>query len=153
MRDAFVTLLSARSAVLGSFVLRDYQLRALAALSERIREGSLAVLLCSSTGSGKTSVAAGVVRCALDAGLRLLFLAHRRELINQAYERFVAAGIDRKELGVIMATDTRWCPGAAVQIASIDTLRYRRLPAADLGLHPGQEGLRHFRCRKRCRGP
>ena len=54
MRDAFVMLLSTCSAALGSFVLRDYQLRALAALSERIHMGSLAILLCSSTGSGKT---------------------------------------------------------------------------------------------------
>jgi superfamily II DNA or RNA helicase len=134
MAEAFILLLSTCSAALGIFTLRNYQQRVLATLSEVLEGGARSVLLCSPTGSGKSTIAAGLVRCALDAGMRVLFIAHRRELINQAYDRFAAAGIDRKQLGVIMGSDTRWNPGAAVQIASVDTLRHRRLPAANMVL-------------------
>ncbi len=132
MMETFILLLSTCSAALGIFTLRDYQMEALRALAQVLRKGTFAPLLCAPTGAGKATIAAAVVKCAQEAGLRVLFLAHRRELINQAFDRFRSAGIDSKDMGVIMGSDPRWRPGASIQIASIDTLRYRRLPHADL---------------------
>jgi superfamily II DNA or RNA helicase len=62
----------------------------------------------------------------------VLFIAHRRELINQAYARLHAFGIPERDVGVIMASDARRRPTALVQVASVDTLRMRPKPEADI---------------------
>lgn len=90
------------------------------------------MLLVAPTGSGKTTVAAAIIARAVDRGERVLFLAHRRELIDQAYARVLGAGLVESEVGVLMANDGRRRPGAAVQVASIDTLRQRAHPRADV---------------------
>ncbi|MDY0004940.1 MAG: helicase-related protein, partial [Polyangia bacterium] len=63
---------------------------------------------------------------------RSLFIAHRRELNNQASGRLVQMGLPEPAVGVIMAQDPRRRPTAAVQVASIDTLRNRPKPRADI---------------------
>lgn len=90
------------------------------------------VLVVLPTGSGKTVVASRLVLDAVRAGERVLFLAHRRELINQAHAQLLRAGIDTDQIGVIMGNDTRSSPNAVVQVASIDSLRRRDCPPADL---------------------
>ena len=65
-------------------------------------------------------------------GRYVLFIAHRRELINQAYHRLIQMGLSDDNVGVIMAKDPRRKPAAQVQVASIDTLRNRPKPQADL---------------------
>jgi DNA repair protein RadD len=132
MIDGFAELLSNGAAALGAFTLRDYQLRALRLLAEALQAGSLAPLIQAPTGAGKSTIAAAIVVRAREANMSVLFLAHRRELINHAFDRCAASGLDPRQMGVIMSTDPRCRPGLPVQIASIDTLRYRQLPRADL---------------------
>lgn len=110
-------------------VLRPYQ----ELLSQRVR-GALGrarrVLAVLPTGGGKTVVAADLIERAVGSGRQVLFLAHRRELIDQASRRLQAEGIYH---GVVLAGDRRYAPHAPVQVASIQTLASRGLvPAAQL---------------------
>jgi DNA repair protein RadD len=97
--------------------LRPYQtdvinrLRAAALIHRR-------VLLVAPTGSGKTVIASAIVQGAVAKGKRVLFLAHRRELIDQAASKLWACGIDA---GIILA-GRRPRPEQPVQVASVQTL-------------------------------
>jgi len=96
-------------------VLRDYQRRAIHELRERHRDRPV---LCLPTGAGKTTVAAEIIRGAVERGGRCLFLVHRRELVDQAVERLRQFGlrVGRIQAG---ARERRQHP---VQVASIQTL-------------------------------
>ena len=110
--------------------LRPYQLDAVERVREQLRAGSRRVLIVAPTGSGKTVLAAHIMACAVESGRRVLFVAHRRELIDQCYRKLQDSGV--APVGVIMSGDPRRNPGASVQVASIDTLRHRAKPLADL---------------------
>lgn len=112
--------------------LRPYQLDAVERVRGEVRAGSRRVLVVLPTGGGKTVVAAHIVTSSVALGKRVLFVAHRRELLHQCYRKLVDAGLSEQQLGVVMAGDTRRRPNAPVQIASIDTLRNRAKPIADL---------------------
>ena len=80
-------------------------------------------------------IAAEFIRQAVARGQRVLFLAHRRELIHQAHHKIYDLGIDA---GIILAGHPSRL-GEQVQIASIQTLWARavrtrkiELPSADL---------------------
>lgn len=121
--------------------LRDYQTRAVDGVSAQWRHSNPHVLLVSPTGSGKTTVAAEIVRRTVGNGRRVLFLAHRRRLIQQIAERCGEFGVP---YGVTMADlpDAGWArrdANAPLQVASRDTLLSRvvrhgwdGLPQADL---------------------
>jgi superfamily II DNA or RNA helicase len=112
-----------------SQVLRDYQQQALLDLSARVRAGERRILLVAPTGSGKTTIAAEMIRRATGKGNGVLFIAHRKELIDQCSTRLDGVGVGH---GIIMADHPRWLPWESVQVASIQTLLRRRdkLPAA-----------------------
>jgi superfamily II DNA or RNA helicase len=103
-------------------VLRDYQRRAIedlvAALANR-------PILVAPTGSGKTLMAATLVQ---QLGLPTLWLAHRKELVDQAARRLEAQGLS---VGVILAGHAPM-PLARVQVASVQTLARRERPHAQL---------------------
>ena len=106
-----------------------------ASIAELMSSTALRLILVAPTGSGKTVIAAERMRRAVEAGQRVLFLAHRRELIRHARKKLVAFGIDA---GIILAGEPT-DPNAIVQIASIQTLWTRavvrkseELPPADL---------------------
>jgi DNA repair protein RadD len=110
--------------------LRPYQTQALDAVSGHWRRGSKAVLLVAPTGSGKTTIGAEAIRRAVARGRSCLWIAHRRELITQAFDRLVSEGL---HCGVIMADDKRADLSAPVQVCSIDTLTARgERPSAHL---------------------
>jgi len=104
-------------------VLRPYQTRTVERVDELVRDGVRRILIVAPTGAGKTVIATRIVSDAIDANLSTLQLAHRRELIDQAYAKTLEAGIPHDLVGVVMASDRRRNPGAPIQIASIDTLR------------------------------
>jgi DNA repair protein RadD len=115
-------------------VLRDFQAEALENLRGLVRQGLRRLILQSPTGSGKTVMAAHLVRSSVAKGRRVLFLAHRRELIHQAGRKLRSLGVAH---GVIMAGRSR--TAAACQVASKDTIIARvfhagteSLPPADL---------------------
>lgn len=109
-------------------VLREYQAdgldRARAALRElRLKAKRRRLLLVAPTGAGKTTIASHIIEGAIAKGGQILFLAHRKELIDQASER-----LDQHDIahGVIKAGHHRWQPLWPVQVASVQTL-VRRL--------------------------
>jgi len=112
--------------------LRPYQERAIERLCARTRAGARRLLIVAPTGAGKTTIAGFVIADAIARGLRVLFVAHRRELISQAYARLLQLGVPEHAIGVLMGADARRRPGAMVQVASIDTLRHRAKPVAEL---------------------
>ncbi len=111
--------------------IRDYQRedtkRIINALGDCNR-----VLYVLPTGGGKTVIAVQVIRKFIAKKKRVLFLAHRRELIDQAASRLIEAGIDDDAIGVILSQDKRIRPHARIQVASVQTLSRRRFPPADL---------------------
>lgn len=112
------------------FVLRDYQDEGIDEVRDAIRAGCKRILLVAPTGSGKTVVAAQIVKSAAEKLRRSMFLAHRRELVNQCADKLVDFGVDH---GILMAGEFPY--GAAdVQVASIDTLRARCITTDKLPL-------------------
>jgi DNA repair protein RadD len=73
--------------------LRQYQLTGLQRLREAIASGYRAPILVSPTGSGKTVVAAEMIRLAQAKKKRVLFLAHRQELCAQASVKLALLGL------------------------------------------------------------
>lgn len=75
----------------GIRMLRGYQIKALKALQNSVREGNQRFLFEMATGTGKTLTSAAVIRLFLRSGNanRILFLVDRIELENQAKKNFV----------------------------------------------------------------
>lgn len=113
-------------------ILRPYQVDAIGRARVQLQRGCRALLLVAPTGAGKTVIGARVVQGAHERARRVLFFAHRRELINQTVAKLIAAGIPPESIGVLMGDDKRARPDAPIQVASIDTWRQRARPAADL---------------------
>lgn len=111
-------------------ILRDYQLRAVDDARALIRAGRKRIIIHSGTGTGKTVIASEITKSAVSRGHRVLFLAHRKELIDQAHGKLHAFGVDA---GVLMASDPRRKPWSAVCVASVPTLVRRDIkPKANL---------------------
>ena len=106
-----------------ALVLREYQHRAVAEVDQAFASGARAPLLVAPTGSGKTVIAAALIRREIESGGRALFIAPRRELIYQSSRALRDAGIGH---GVILAgADHLHAPEAKAQVASLDTLQSR----------------------------
>jgi type I restriction enzyme R subunit len=71
--------------------LREYQIRAIQSLQKSVEEGNDRFLFEMATGTGKTLIAAAVIKLFLKTGnaKRVLFLVDRLELEDQARKRFV----------------------------------------------------------------
>ena len=110
-------------------ILRPYQRAALEGLRAAISRGRRRVLLVLPTGGGKTTIAAEMIHGAVRRGRKVLFVAHRKELIDQASQRLDQFAVPH---GVIMAGHRRWHPLMPVQVASVQTLVRRQAPPADL---------------------
>lgn len=108
-------------------VLRDYQVRGIDEIRAAVRAGERRIVLVVPVGGGKTTIASEIIRRATERGQRCLFVAHRRELIDQAVARLARFGI---AAGVIQAGRPRM--ESHVQVASIDTLVNRGNVPADI---------------------
>jgi DNA repair protein RadD len=106
--------------------LRPYQLTVLPRLRALFASGVRAVMLESPVGSGKTVISAYFVESAVTKGSRVAFFAHRRELINQTYNKLLEAGVS--DVAVMMSNDKRRNEDAQVQVWSVDTFRARYKP-------------------------
>lgn len=114
-------------------VLRDYQTAALDRLAAAFAAGRRSPLLVAPTGSGKTVIAAELIRREVSEGRRTLFLAPRRELVHQTCDKLDALGVG---YGVLLAGDGRVNHYAPVQVASVDTLLSRMVRRSRLALPP-----------------
>ena len=105
-----------------NLTLRSYQTDVIDELRAAVSHGEKHPLLVAPTGAGKTIIASEIIRSAVYLKRRVLFLAHRRELILQAREKLWNAC--RIDAGVIMA-GFPLRPDEPVQIASVQTLWHR----------------------------
>jgi DNA repair protein RadD len=127
--------------------LRPYQVETVGRVEAEFVAGHRRVLLVAATGAGKTVMAVEIVCNATNRGKRVLFLAHRRELIAQASRKLYEFGIDH---GIIQAGyPTR--PDATVQVASVSTLYARAVRSSALEMPPADllviDEAHHIRAR------
>lgn len=106
-----------------SIVLRPFQATGIEHVKSAIRAGNRRVLLCIPTGGGKTLTAGAIIQSAIAKGSRVLFVAHRKELIDQSVTALYRLGVH--PVGVIRAGDPRKDLSRLVQVASIQTLARR----------------------------
>lgn len=103
--------------------LRDYQTKAIADVRAAVRGGSKRVVLVLPTGAGKTRTGGEIARLAVGKGGRILWLAHRGELVDQAARALRALGLDVG--GISASSSVSPQPHAPVQIATVQTLLSR----------------------------
>ncbi|HEY7825118.1 MAG TPA: DEAD/DEAH box helicase family protein, partial [Acidimicrobiia bacterium] len=103
-----------------SISLFDYQSEGVAEIRAAYRSGARGVLYVLPTGGGKTVVSTYIAKAAQEKGTRVLFSAHRRELVLQLSAALSSWGVEH---GVIAP----WCRETRhpVQVASKDTLARR----------------------------
>lgn len=120
---------------------RPYQDRALASARQCFAHGAKAVVVVSPTGSGKTCMGAMIAQGHLQRpDRRVVWLAHRSELIDQAARTLHEFGI---EVGVRGAS-----PSAAVQVESVQTILARGTSPDGTLLIPDE--CHHFAASNRC---
>lgn len=110
--------------------LRIYQSACVTSVWNAIDEGHTRILYTMATGGGKTTVFAELIRACLEyRHWRVLVLAHRTELITQAYERIRDhCGLNEAQLGIEQG-EVSAPPTALVVVGNIATVRNpKRLP-------------------------
>lgn len=113
-------------------ILRPYQVKAVDDLRDSIRRGNRRLLLQAGTGSGKTIIASDIIKGSVRKGKYVLFLAHRRELIDQCADKLVRFGVDH---GIIMAGRKR-SMAETVQVGSVQTITTRAVKSKQFPLPP-----------------
>ena len=115
--------------------LRPYQVEIIDQFDACVAADIRSIIIVAPTGSGKTVIGSEIVRRAVADGKRVLFLAHRREIVMQTAAKLENNGIEH---GIIMAGEFT-SPLEPVQVAAIQTLHARAirrnkiaLPRADL---------------------
>ena len=104
--------------------LRPYQRRALSRILDAYLDGRQSVAISLPTGTGKTVVFLALARGVVEAGGRVLIVAHRDELILQPIEKLSLVWPEALEPGVIKAE--RFEPNRPIVLASVQTF-WRRL--------------------------
>lgn len=119
--------------------LRPYQAKAIDDLRAAYARGKRSPCLVIPTGGGKTIIAVAIILSALDRGKRVLFLAHRKELIDQTVEKLIQSGLAIDMIRVIRGAYGSGRHDAPVVVASVPTLTGARwedaMPPADLVVH------------------
>ena len=112
--------------------LRDYQSEVIAKAGAAVASGKRRAIIVAPTGSGKTIVAADIIRGAVAKYKNVLVLAHRREIISQTSDKLHRLGISH---GIIQAGFSPR-PLERVQVASIATLWTRAFRSEALARPP-----------------
>ncbi len=111
---------------------RQFQVNVIdGARSERAK-GSRIIVIQAATGAGKTTIACCITKHAVAKNSRVLFLVHRRKLVDQISSRLEEFEINH---GVIMNGEKLYS-NASVQVASRDTLLSRCFRNEWVGLPP-----------------
>lgn len=109
----------------GLRMMRKYQVNAIKALQQSVREGNQRFLFEMATGTGKTLTSAAVIRLFLRSGNanRVLFLVDRIELENQAKKNFINYLKPDYET-VIFKEHTEDWRKADIVVSTVQTLAY-----------------------------
>jgi superfamily II DNA or RNA helicase len=103
--------------------LYPFQQDAVDEFERKVAEGVRRIIIVAPTGAGKTVIAAEIIKRAVAKYQRVLFLAHRDELLTQARDKLkrfdVTAGI------VKAGRDRDARPQELVQVAGVQTLYWR----------------------------
>lgn len=104
---------------------REYQERSIKELP-RLLTKHRRVIAVGPTGCGKTFIGARVARAVAKRG-RVLWVAHRVELLRQARDHLVASGIPSRHVGMLSGT-AKENLNARVLVASVDIFRNYPVP-------------------------
>lgn len=110
-------------------ILRAYQEESIDQLRANISKGIQSQILASMVGSGKTVIAAFLLHECWKKGKRGVFVVDRLSLLGQTSMVLDRYGIPH---GVIQSQHPRHKPGEQIQVASIQTVKHRGWPKADL---------------------
>lgn len=78
-----------------NFDLRPYQIESVANVENTLNDGNRSALVVLATGCGKTIVFSSIIENEVERGGRVLVLAHRNKLLEQAHDKLKAScGID-----------------------------------------------------------
>lgn len=107
-------------------VLRPYQEEAITAIRGEWANGNKSTLLVMATGTGKTSVFGEIANRAIHNGKRVLVIAHREELIDQAAKRLTSmCGVTAE----VEKAESHYTYESPLCIASVQSLQGKRLDA------------------------
>jgi superfamily II DNA or RNA helicase len=115
-------------------ILRAYQIDAVADLEHAITAGERRIILVAPTASGKTVIAAELIRYLAERLPSVLVLSHRLEIIKQTSRKLYANGIPH---GIIKAGFSPR-PLERVQVASVQTLWARAMRTKTITLPPAE---------------
>jgi DNA repair protein RadD len=117
--------------------LYDYQQKIVEQVEGKIAAGVRRIIVAAPTGSGKTVIGSAIIKRAVaEYRRRVLFIAHRDELLTQARNKLARFDITA---GIIKAgRDKDARPQAMVQIAGIQTLHARALRYQTIELPPAE---------------
>jgi len=107
--------------------LQEWQRKALGDIAASMKQ-HLRVLVLAPTGSGKTVIGAALVA---EREERVLWLAHRRELIDQAREALLKAGVPAGDIGIISG-GRRENENARILVGSCQMHIRKDVPEVDL---------------------
>ncbi|WP_429971181.1 DEAD/DEAH box helicase [Fructilactobacillus sp. Tb1] len=91
------------------FKLRDYQQETVDGIIKSIKKGNHAIMITSPPRTGKTVVMAEIARRATAKGNRVLFIVHRKEIVDQAKITFKQQSVNMKlcTLGMVQTFTRR----------------------------------------------
>ncbi len=113
-----------------SLILRPRQAQAIEDLRASYKRGCIAPILLAPTGFGKTATAITMIQSATSRGLRVWFMAHLKEILNDTAERLIKERIPHGYIWAGHDADRR----QRVQVVSVQTAARRldRLEKPDL---------------------
>ena len=100
------------------YKLRYYQSEAMRRIMQLIAMGVTSILAVAPTGAGKTVLAAAIIEYFISRGARVLFVAHRDDLIIQCCNKLKENGV---RFGVIKSGRDAGDLSARVHVASVQT--------------------------------
>ena len=110
--------------------LREYQFALVRRVQESFMAGHRAVCLQAPTGSGKTVIAAHILRKSVERGSMPWMLAHRRELLDQIIAALRLEGVPYWVTAAGWHRNIDETPGKGVMVGGVQTVirRYADLP-------------------------
>lgn len=105
-----------------TFKLRPYQSETIANILDSMRQGNKRIIVQQPPRTGKTVIMADIARRTTDRGNRVMFLIHRKEVLDQAIETFKANGVDMSlaTMGMVQTLTRRVKKLAEPQLIFID---------------------------------